>query len=130
MDDSSVNPGLSAFTQTLPSVTAVDRQLQIAPQRASTTPAEAQKPATSAETRQTKPTRKELVEEVGFANAVAAFLNQKVSFNYDKRIDQIVVKVTRENGEEVIRQIPSEEMIKLTAKFRKEFRGLIVDRTG
>jgi len=74
------------------------------------------------------------VQEVAFANAIAEFLNQNVSFSYDTRIDQIVVKVTRGNTEEVIRQIPSEEMIKLITKFRKDFqndfRGLIFNRTG
>jgi len=74
------------------------------------------------------------VQEVAFANAIAEFLNQKVSFSYDTRIDQIVVKVIRGNTEEVIRQIPSEEMIKLITKFRQDFqndfRGLIFNRTG
>jgi len=131
MDDSSLDPGLSipAFTRTSPSVTPVERQAQVGPQHARGTAAASQQPETPAETRQARPDEG-LVQEVAFANAVAEFLNQKVSFNYDERIDQIVVKVTRGNSEEVIRQIPSEEMIKLMAKFRRDFRGLIFDRTG
>jgi flagellar protein FlaG len=70
------------------------------------------------------------VEEVAFANAIAEFLNQQVSFSYDERVNQIVVTVTKGDTEEVIRQIPSEEMIELITRFRKDFRGLIFNRTG
>ena len=136
MDDSIVNPGLSVseWVQTLPSITAIPRELQVAPQQAGVMSSGPQKPeAPPAEAHQEKPS-KELVQEVAFANAIAEFLNQKVSFSYDTRVDQIVVKVTRGNTEEVIRQIPSEEMIKLMTKFRKDFwkdfRGLIFNRTG
>ena len=131
MDDSIGNPGLSSSerAQVLPSVPAIARGAHIAPQHAGAASSGPQKPETSAETHQEK-VSKGLVEEVAFANAIAEFLNQKVSFSYDTRIDQIVVKVIRGNTEEVIRQIPSEEMIKLITKFRKDFRGLIFNRTG
>ena len=131
MDDSIGSPGLSGseLAQAFPSVTAIPREAYVAPQRAEAAPSGPQKPETPTETRQGKAS-KGLVQEVAFANAIAEFLNQQVSFSYDKRIDQIVVKVTRGNSEEVIRQIPSEEMIKLITKFRKDFRGLIFNRTG
>ena len=136
MDDSIVNPGFSGseWVQTFPSITAISREPQVAPQQAGAASSGPQKPeAPPAETRQEKPS-KGFVQEVAFANAIAEFLNQKVSFSYDTRIDQIVVKVVRGNTEEVIRQIPSEEMIKLITKFRKDFqndfRGLIFNRTG
>jgi len=51
------------------------------------------------------------------------------SENDDKRIDQIVVTVTHGADKEVIRQFPSEEMIQLMVKFRRDFRGLIFNRT-
>ena len=131
MVDSVGNPGLSGseLAQVLPSVTAILRETHVAPQRSEAASSGPHKPEAPPETRQWKAS-KDLVQEVAFANAIAEFLNQQVSFSYDKRIDQIVVKVTRGNSEEVIRQIPSEEMIKLIAKFRKDFRGLIFDRTG
>jgi flagellar protein FlaG len=113
----------------LPSVPAIPREAQVAPQRAEAASSGPQKPETSAETRQRKAS-KGLVQEVAFANAIAEFLNQQVSFSYDKRINQIVVKVTKGNTEEVIRQIPTEEMIELMMKFQKDFRGLIFNRTG
>jgi len=131
MDNSIGNPGLSRseLAQVFPSVSTIARETHVALQRAGSASSGPQKPETSAETRQGKGS-KGLVEEVAFANAIAEFLNQQVSFSYDKRIDQIVVKVTKGNTEEVIRQMPSEEMIELMSKFRKDFRGLIFNRTG
>jgi uncharacterized FlaG/YvyC family protein len=131
MDGSIGNPGLSSseLAQTLPSVPAIAREAHVPSHHAGAASSGPQKPETSAETRQRKGS-KGLVEEVAFANAIAEFLNQQVSFSYDKRIDQIVVTVTKRDTEEVIRQIPSEEMIELITKFRKDFRGLIFNRTG
>src|SRR5215831_15040929 len=131
MDDSFGNPGLPSreLAQVLPFVPATVREAHIAPQPAGAASSGPPKPETSAETRQGKGS-KGLVEEVAFANAIAEFLNQQVSFSYDERVNQIVVKVTKGDTEEVIRQIPSEEMIELITKFRKDFRGLIFNRTG
>ncbi len=75
------------------------------------------------------PREDQVEEEVAFANALTEFLNHEVSFSYDKRIDQIVVTVTHGADKEVIRQFPSEEMIQLMVKFRRDFRGLIFHRT-
>jgi uncharacterized FlaG/YvyC family protein len=131
MDGSIGHPGLSSseLAQVLPSVPTVAREAHITSPQAGAASSSPQKPETSAETRQGKGS-KGLLEEVAFANAIAEFLNQHVSFSYDKRIDQIVVTVTKGNTEEVIRQIPSEEMIELISKLRKDFRGLIFNRTG
>jgi flagellar protein FlaG len=128
MDNSIGNSGLSSsdLAQVLPSVPAM---AYVALQHARAASSGPQKPETSAETRQGKGS-KGLVEEVAFANAIAEFLNQQVSFSYDERVNQIVVKVTKGDTEEVIRQIPSEEMIELITRFRKDFRGLIFNRTG
>ena len=131
MDNSIGNPGLSRseLAQVFPAVSAIAREAHVALQHAGAASPGPQKPETSAETRQGKGS-KGLVEEVAFANAIAEFLNQQVSFSYDNRINQIVVKVTKGDTEEVIRQIPSEEMIDIITKFRKDFRGLIFNRTG
>ena len=131
MDDSIGNTGLSSgeLAQALPAIPTIAREAHGTSQHAGVVSSGPQKPEAAAETRQGK-NPKGLVEEVAFANAIAEFLNQQVSFSYDQRINQIVVKVTKGNSEEVIRQIPSEEMIELIAKFRKDFRGLIFNRTG
>src|SRR4030095_8976308 len=84
MDNSIGNSGLSSsdLAQVLPSVPAM---AHVALQHARAASSGPQKPETSAETRQGKGS-KGLVEEVAFANAIAEFLNQQVSFSYDERI--------------------------------------------
>jgi len=131
MDSSIGNPGLSSseLAQGFPSVPAIAREAHVALQHARAASSDPQKPKTPPETRQGKGS-KGLAEEEAFANAIAEFLNQHVSFRYDKRSDHIVVKVTKGNTEEVIRQIPSEEMIERITRFRKDFRGLIFNCTG
>src|SRR5919197_3621166 len=89
VDGSIGNPGLpsSELAQMLPFVPAIAREAHVAPQHAGAASSGPQKPETSAETRQGKGS-KGLVQEVAFANAIAEFLNQQVSFSYDERIDQ------------------------------------------
>ncbi len=67
---------------------------------------------------------------VDTANAIADFLDKKISFAYDKRINRVVVRVLRNSTDEVIRQIPPEEMIELMARLREDFGGLIVNLKG
>jgi flagellar protein FlaG len=71
-----------------------------------------------------------LSETVTFANAVAELFNTKLSFNYDERIGQVVVRVKAGDTGEVIRQIPSEQMVELAAKFKSQLRGLILNSQG
>jgi len=49
-------------------------------------------------------------------NDLARHLNRKLIFSYDDRIGKVIVKVTEGDSEEVIRQIPPEEMIRLALK--------------
>src|SRR5215475_13031770 len=88
MDNSIGNPGLSSseLAQVLPAVPAIAREAHVALQHAGAASYGVQKPETSAETHQGKGS-KGLVEEVAFANAIAEFLNQQVSFSYDNRIN-------------------------------------------
>jgi uncharacterized FlaG/YvyC family protein len=69
-------------------------------------------------------------QTVAFANTVADLFNTKLSFNYDERINQVVVRVQKGGTDEVIRQIPPEQMIELAAKFKSQSRGLILNHQG
>lgn len=71
-----------------------------------------------------------IVQAVELANAAAELFDRRISFNYDERINQVIVRVIRESTEEVIRQIPPEEMVELMAKLRKDLRGLLLNSTG
>ena len=92
--------------------------------------AELAMPAAATEDKHTEDERGRTADAVKMANTLAEFLDKKISFTYDERIHQIIVKVIRESTQEVIRQIPPEEMVELMAKFREDFRGLIVNHTS
>jgi uncharacterized FlaG/YvyC family protein len=72
----------------------------------------------------------DLSQTVTFANAVAELFNTTLSFNYDARIGQVVVRVKAGDTDEVIRQIPPEHMVELAAKFKSQWRGLILNHQG
>lgn len=71
-----------------------------------------------------------LDKEIAFANSVAELFDKKVSFSYDERIEQVVVKVIQDGTEEVIRQIPAEEMIALRLRLKENFQGIILNQAG
>ena len=91
---------------------------------------EAAKPAAKAEGKNKQDEQGRTADAVAMANTLADFLDKKISFAYDERINQIIVKVIRESTQEVIRQIPPEEMVELMARFREDFRGLIFNQTS
>ena len=71
-----------------------------------------------------------LAQTVDFANTVAERFNTRLSFNFDERTGQVVVRVKEGSTEEVIRQIPPEHMIELAATFKHQLRGLILNHQG
>jgi flagellar protein FlaG len=91
---------------------------------------EAAKPGAKTEDKDKQDERGRTADAVAVANTLAEFLDKKISFAYDERIKQVIVKVIRESTQEVIRQIPPEEMVELMARFRKDFRGLIFNQTS
>lgn len=54
-------------------------------------------------------------------------MNSKVSFSFDPGSRQVVIKVTDGATSEVIRQIPSEEMLRVSAHI-KALLGVILDK--
>lgn len=57
----------------------------------------------------------QLNKAVEDANRRAASANRQLNFSIDSATDRVVVKVVDGNTGEVVRQIPSEEMLKLAA---------------
>jgi flagellar protein FlaG len=76
------------------------------------------------------PDQKTLAKELAFANAVTKLFDTKVSFSYDERIKQVVVKVIQNSTEEVIRQFPPEELIALHLRLKDKFQGIILNQAG
>ena len=60
-------------------------------------------------------------------NELLSRMNIKLDFKVHKETDQMVVKVRNKENNEVIRQIPPEEMLEL-AKRMEEMSGMLLDR--
>jgi len=63
--------------------------------------------------------RDDMEKAVDYANKIVQSLNRHLSFSVDETTERIVVKVIDGNTDEVIRQIPPEEMIQLAAHFQE-----------
>lgn len=58
-----------------------------------------------------------LEKAVEYTNKLAKSLNRRLNFSVDKSTGELVVKVIDVDTDEVIRQIPPEEMLRLIARF-------------
>ena len=59
-------------------------------------------------------------------NAELKPFNTELSFSVDKETEKIVIKIVSSETEEVVRQIPAEEVLRIAARVRKLL-GLLVD---
>ena len=63
-------------------------------------------------------------------HSVTKLFDTKVLFSYDDRIKQVVVKIIDNGTEQVIRQFPPEEMIKMHLQLKEIFQGIILNKEG
>lgn len=61
-------------------------------------------------------------------NEALAVINSKVSFSVDPRTKKVVIKVTDGQTQEVLRQIPPEVMLRVSARIN-ELLGVLFDKT-
>ncbi len=61
------------------------------------------------------------------ANELARSLSRKLSFSYDDRINKVIVRVMEGEGDKLVRQIPAEEMIRLSVRM-DEIMGMLIDQ--
>lgn len=93
---------------------------------------EVTEPDKSSETQQDTPAID--VEAVDFSDLVSRVtevvqkLGTKVSFSYDDRVPEPIIRVLDDESGEQIRQIPREEMLHLMSRLR-EVAGLIFERS-
>jgi len=69
--------------------------------------------------------QKELDSAVKTANKFMLALSQNLQFSIDKDTEKVVVKLVDNSTKEVVKQIPSEEMLAI-AKALDKFQGLLV----
>ncbi len=74
-----------------------------------------------------KSSREAVEKTLVTVNELAKSLSRKLSFTYDDRIDRIIVKVMEGDGKKIIRQIPPEEMIRLSLKI-DEIMGMLINQ--
>ena len=73
------------------------------------------------------PSRESIENALAKAQELARSLSRTLSFSYDDRIDKVIVRVMEGNGEKVVRQIPPEEMIRLSLKM-DEIMGILINQ--
>ena len=76
-----------------------------------------------------KPSREAVEKMLVKVNELAKSLSRKLSFSYDDRIDKIIVKVMEGDGKKIVRQIPPEEMIRLSLKM-DEIMGMLINQNA
>ena len=89
-----------------------------------------QKPAADSEPVEKKaPTEAELKKALQQANMEFAGSNQKISFIYEKRINQMFVQIVDKSSGEVVKEVPPKEFIEHKVAMH-EFIGLLLDKQG
>jgi flagellar protein FlaG len=73
-----------------------------------------------------KPSKEELLKAMFAMNAVAAIVNRSVSFSVDSETGTVQIRVTDTDNREIIRTIPSDEMLAIFRRIH-EFVGLLID---
>jgi len=73
-------------------------------------------------------TRENLNDAVEMLNAAAKTANNRIAFSVDEKTDRVVMRVLDANNNEVIREIPPKEVIRLAAQIR-EMIGMFIDES-
>ena len=74
-----------------------------------------------------QPSNEAVEKAVQKANELARSLSRKLSFSYDDRINKVIVRVMEGEGDKLVRQIPTEEMIRLSVRM-DEIMGMLIDQ--
>jgi len=74
-----------------------------------------------------KPSSEAVAKAVERANELARSLSRKLSFSYDDRINKVIVRVMEGDSDKLVRQIPAEEMIRLSVRM-DEIMGMLIDQ--
>ncbi|MEJ5362752.1 MAG: flagellar protein FlaG [Spirochaetota bacterium] len=72
--------------------------------------------------------KENLNDAVDMLNAAAKTVNNRIAFSVDEKTDRIVMRVLDANNNEVIREIPPKEVIRLAAQIR-EMIGMFIDES-
>jgi flagellar protein FlaG len=79
-------------------------------------------------TKKNRPSAEDVEKALAKANDLVKSMSRKLTFSYDDRIEKIIVRVMEGDSEQVIRQIPAEEMIRLSLKM-DELMGMLFNQS-
>ncbi|MBN1532130.1 MAG: flagellar protein FlaG [Spirochaetes bacterium] len=83
----------------------------------------------SADTKNNRaPSRQRVLESVDQLNRASNQLNERLSFSYNEKVNRVIVKVINGSTNEVIREIPPKDIIKLVEHIQ-HYLGMIVDES-
>jgi len=72
---------------------------------------------------------KNIKEALDKISTIANFFNRKIKIEVDKDLNVMIVKVIDVDTDQVIRQIPAQELIELS-KHAKDQKGLLINKEG
>ena len=81
-----------------------------------------------AENRVGELSRQNLKDLADTLNVAAKSLNERVSFSFNEKIDRVVMKVINTRNNEVVREIPAKEMVRVYEHIH-ELIGMFVDES-
>ncbi len=108
-----------------PAATGVSRQENIEPKSAA--PKQAKDVSRGAESRGSPVSMEEVNKVVDSLHELMGVLQTKISFSISDETEQVIVRVTNMETDELIRQIPPEELVALQAKM-EELTGIIFNK--
>lgn len=73
-------------------------------------------------------TKNEIMEQVGKLNKDVLKMNERVVIDYNEKANRIVVKFVDKENNEVVREYPAKEIIRL-AEHIHEYLGMLVDES-
>lgn len=75
-----------------------------------------------------KLTKENIDNLVDTLNSAAKSVNRRISFVFNEKVNRVIMKVEDTNTNEVIREIPPKEMVRLLERFH-ELIGMFVDES-
>lgn len=86
------------------------------------------KSAVRAQERARELSREEVADVVNMLNESVRDLHERLSFSFHEKTGRVIVKVVNGSTDEVLREIPEKEAIKLLEHIQ-DFLGMLVDET-
>ena len=116
-------PSGSPSSERIPGATVVPHAFK------SAAPTYTDNPVTPLSKAQQTANREQVTKAVENINRIIQVASQNLEFSVDKDLNQVIVKVVDQQTKQVLRQIPSEEILEI-AKSLDKLQGLLIKQTA